>query len=81
VHYVRLLEYTPRPFLIRFEICACIQPDTSEGLIDLLQDVHTVMTNEYGIPVWGSYIIFAVATILLGLLIGLVSNHVFQLVM
>ena len=30
------------------------------------------MTDDYGIPVWGSYLIFAIATIILGLLIGLV---------
>jgi len=37
-----------------------------------IRNVHNEMTTEYGIPVWGSYVIFAVATILLGLLIGLV---------
>lgn len=58
---------------ILFQTNAC---SVTEKLINLLQDVHTVMTNEYGIPVWGSYIIFALATILLGLLIGLVSNRV-----
>jgi len=35
--------------------------------------MHASMTDDYGIPVWGSYLIFAVATIILGLLIGLVS--------
>jgi len=34
--------------------------------------MHASMTEDYGIPVWGSYLIFAIATIILGLLIGLV---------
>jgi hypothetical protein len=33
------------------------------------------MTEEYGIPVWGSYIMFAVFTIVMGLLFGLVSKR------
>lgn len=36
-----------------------------------IRDLHTTMMTDYGIPVWGSYVIFAVATILLGLFIGL----------
>ena len=32
------------------------------------------MTEQFGIPVWGSYLIFAVATIVVGLLLGLVSE-------
>ncbi len=32
------------------------------------------MTEEYGIPVWGSYTIFAIATIIVGLILGLVST-------
>lgn len=37
-----------------------------------IRDMHASMTDDYGIPVWGSYLIFAIATIILGLLIGLV---------
>lgn len=37
------------------------------------------MMTDYGIPVWGSYVIFAVATILLGLFIGLVSTPAYCL--
>jgi len=39
--------------------------------------MHASMTDDYGIPVWGSYLIFAIVTIVLGLLLGLVSkkNH------
>jgi hypothetical protein len=29
--------------------------------------------EEYGMPTWGSYLIFAVATIIIGALLGLVS--------
>lgn len=32
---------------------------------------YTVMTEEYGIPEWGCYVIFAVITIIAGLLLGL----------
>ena len=32
------------------------------------------MTEEFGIPVWGSYTIFALATILAGLILGLVRG-------
>jgi hypothetical protein len=31
------------------------------------------MTKDYGIPEWACYVIFAIATILLGLVLGLVS--------
>ena len=44
----------------------------------MLQNVHTSMTEEYGIPVWGSYGIFAVATIIVGLLLGVVSGRVYN---
>lgn len=37
-----------------------------------LQNVHTSMTEVYGVPVWGSYTIFAVATIVVGLILGVV---------
>jgi len=29
---------------------------------------------EYGLPTWGSYLIFAIATILIGAILGLVSR-------
>lgn len=34
-----------------------------------------MMTKDYGIPEWACYIIFAIATILLGLILGLVSTY------
>lgn len=32
------------------------------------------MTEQLGIPVWGSYVIFGLATLFSGLALGLVSN-------
>jgi thiol-disulfide isomerase/thioredoxin len=37
-----------------------------------IRNVHSAMTADYGIPVWGSYLIFAIVTILIGLFIGLI---------
>ena len=36
-----------------------------------LRAVHNRLVEEYGIPYWGSYVLFAFATILLGALLGL----------
>lgn len=41
-----------------------------------LQDIYNMMTKDYGIPEWACYVIFAIATILLGLILGLVSVYV-----
>ena len=38
----------------------------------LLRNIHTQLTEEHGIPYWGSYLIFAVATIVIGAVLGLV---------
>ncbi|KAG8242296.1 Thioredoxin- transmembrane protein 1 [Homalodisca vitripennis] len=37
----------------------------------LLRAVHTRLMEDYGLPTWGSYLIFAVATIIIGALLGL----------
>ncbi|XP_067138065.1 thioredoxin-related transmembrane protein 1-like [Centruroides vittatus] len=37
-----------------------------------LRTVHNKIVDEYGIPYWGSYIIFALATIVIGALLGLI---------
>ncbi|XP_078671692.1 thioredoxin-related transmembrane protein 1-like [Branchiostoma floridae x Branchiostoma belcheri] len=37
-----------------------------------VRTVHTSITEDYGIPVWGSYCLFAAVTIVAGLLIGMV---------
>lgn len=37
-----------------------------------LRSVHNRLVEEYGIPYWGSYVLFAFATILLGAILGLV---------
>ncbi|XP_074605048.1 thioredoxin-related transmembrane protein 1-like [Brevipalpus obovatus] len=37
-----------------------------------LRAVHNRLVQDYGIPYWGSYILFALATILLGAILGLI---------
>ncbi|XP_071163661.1 thioredoxin-related transmembrane protein 1-like [Mytilus edulis] len=37
-----------------------------------IRSLYTMMTEEYGIPEWGCYVIFAIATIMTGLILGLV---------
>ncbi|TSM77316.1 Thioredoxin-related transmembrane protein 4 [Bagarius yarrelli] len=36
-----------------------------------IRQIHTYLTNTLGIPPWGSYVIFAIITLFLGLLLGL----------
>ncbi|XP_054710182.1 thioredoxin-related transmembrane protein 1-like [Uloborus diversus] len=38
----------------------------------LLRNVHNTIVQDYGIPYWGSYIVFGLATILIGALLGLI---------
>ena len=40
------------------------------------QDLHELLTVTYGLPVWASYAIFGVATVLTGLLLGMVSSFI-----
>lgn len=40
-----------------------------------LRAVHNTFVEDYGIPYWGSYILFAFATIIFGAILGLVINH------
>nr|CAD7404843.1 unnamed protein product [Timema cristinae] len=42
-------------------------------LSQVLRTVHNTLMEEYGLPTWGSYLIFAVATIFIGALLGLVN--------
>lgn len=37
-----------------------------------LRNVHTQITEEHGIPTWGSYLLFGVATIVVGAILGLI---------
>ena len=37
-----------------------------------LRAIHTRLVEEYGLPFWASYVLFALATILLGALLGLI---------
>ena len=41
----------------------------------LLRSAHTTIVNEMGWPSWISYIIFAGTTIVMGALLGLVSDQ------
>ncbi|KAL0273630.1 UNVERIFIED_CONTAM: hypothetical protein PYX00_006261 [Menopon gallinae] len=41
-------------------------------LATFLRSIHNQLLEEYGLPTWGSYLIFAVATIFIGALLGLV---------
>ncbi|XP_018028235.1 thioredoxin-related transmembrane protein 1-like [Hyalella azteca] len=41
----------------------------------VLRSVHSTLVKDYGLPEWGSYLIFAVCTILVGALIGLVRTY------
>lgn len=36
----------------------------------LLKDLHELLTVTYGLPVWASYTIFGVSTVLIGILLG-----------
>lgn len=38
----------------------------------MLRNIHTQITEEHGIPYWGSYLLFALATIIIGAVLGLV---------
>lgn len=50
-------------------------------LLCVLQRCHNYMTDQLGIPVWGSYVIFGLATLFSGLALGLVSplQHLFMI--
>ena len=34
--------------------------------------MHTSLTEEYGVPVWGSYLLFILGTVIIGALLGLI---------
>ena len=38
----------------------------------VLRNLHSTITEEYGLPSWMSYVLFALATIVVGALLGLV---------
>ncbi|CAB4015431.1 thioredoxin-related transmembrane 1-like [Paramuricea clavata] len=38
----------------------------------VFKNIHTVLTESYGLPAWGSYVLFGVATVLAGLILGMV---------
>ncbi|CAH1791256.1 unnamed protein product, partial [Owenia fusiformis] len=37
----------------------------------IIRNIHTTMTETYGVPEWGSYVLFGIATICAGLVLGL----------
>ncbi|EEZ99667.1 thioredoxin-related transmembrane protein 1 [Tribolium castaneum] len=41
-------------------------------LSQTLRLIHTKLMDDFGLPTWGSYLIFAIATIIMGALLGLV---------
>lgn len=41
-------------------------------LSHFLKEVNVMLSKEYGLPVWGSYALFAIGTILLGAILGLI---------
>ncbi|GLV42656.1 uncharacterized protein CBL_03396 [Carabus blaptoides fortunei] len=41
-------------------------------LSQILRAIHNQLMEDFGLPTWGSYLIFALATILLGALLGLI---------
>lgn len=47
-------------------------PETSSCVF---QRCHNYMTEQLGLPVWGSYVIFGLATLFSGLALGLVSGN------
>nr|CAD7604124.1 unnamed protein product [Timema genevievae] len=49
-------------------------------LSQVLRTVHNKLMEEYGLPTWGSYLIFAVATIFIGALLGLMLVCVIDLI-
>lgn len=49
-------------------------------LSQVLRHFHNILMEDYGLPYWGSYLIFAVATILLGAVLGLVLVCIIDLI-
>ncbi|KRT79750.1 Thioredoxin, partial [Oryctes borbonicus] len=41
-------------------------------LSQILRHIHNQLMEDFGLPTWGSYLIFAIATIILGALLGLI---------
>ncbi|CAF4905726.1 unnamed protein product [Pieris macdunnoughi] len=48
-------------------------------LSQALRSVHNMLMETYGLPTWGSYLIFAIATIFIGALLGLILVCVIDL--
>ena len=50
----------------------CRTPCSLSCVVFLRQNVHTSLTEEYGVPVWGSYLLFILGTVIIGALLGLI---------
>lgn len=42
-------------------------------ILIIFKAIHNQLMEDYGLPTWGSYLIFAVATIIMGAVLGLVN--------
>ncbi|XP_065161130.1 thioredoxin-related transmembrane protein 1-like [Atheta coriaria] len=49
-------------------------------LSQVLRQVHNMLMEEYGLPSWGSYLIFSIATIFIGAILGLILVCVIDLI-
>ncbi|NXV98676.1 TMX1 protein, partial [Calonectris borealis] len=55
----------------------CFRMSSMSALFQLsmwIRHCHGYLTENVGIPVWGSYAVFALATLFSGLILGLVSG-------
>ena len=58
---------------ISYVVCSKYNISTeSKFYLFSVQNIHTALTESYGLPAWASYVIFGVATVLTGLILGMV---------
>lgn len=57
-------------FILSMKFSSC----WNDSLCLLFQHGHGYLTENLGIPVWGSYALFGLATLFLGMVLGLVSE-------
>lgn len=68
--WIRVLAYICILFYPQYEI----QLSLKRFSCLLFQHGHGYLTENLGIPVWGSYAVFGLATLFLGMVLGLVSD-------
>ena len=54
-------------------ICLCVVRQMNFFVFSFWQHFHLMMTAEYGFPAWSVYGFFAVVTVCMGLMLGMVS--------